>query len=350
MNQNFRNFLSHNRKVIIYGTGVIFAGLFLGCIAVFTYFGMRLLLPGGDALDWGTQDKPLPQEASELREAFYGENDGRTVCGDQREMYFVAAAIDYRGDDYLYGLADVVRLVRVDFTVPQANVITLPRSLLVNVPTDRIRAENPVLLNQSYFFGTPGMQYYSGSGYGAGSLAETIHYNFGIPADHYLVVDFQGFMQLVDALGGIEVDLPEAVDDMPRSFFPAGKQVLNGEQALQLARIRQKYSDTDRMNNQTIILRGIFNKLRDPAIVLQLPQLVSTLQDSVVTDVSVNEIQSLLCVFQKMDQEQVYYAMPPQDVITTDWVFIPSLQQEMEVLQWGEPFKTWLYQSLWSRE
>ena len=352
------DFLKKNKLILVY-LGIL-AGIMLvvGLLAYFIWLRPHLQQPMGVALnlptlslDSGVHDPAVAplEELTQIQEDYWKDNSGKPVCGNQQELLILATAIDYRGEDYLYGLADVIRLIRVDFTVPQVNVVTLPRSLLVNVPTDRISAENPILLNQAYFFGSPGMQYYVGDGFGAGALAETIQYNFGVSAQRYAVIDFQGFIQLVDALGGINVDLPEVVDDMPNGFFPAGKQTLNGEQALQLARIRKKYSDLVRMDNQTIILQAIFRKLQDPAVLLRLPEITAAMQDAILTDGSPELVSNLICVLQKMGENEVQYFAPPTDLITTDWVYVPSVKQEMEIFRWDRDFTLWIYQSLWAQ-
>jgi LCP family protein required for cell wall assembly len=295
-----------------------------------------------------SEEDPPMTELEQTQESYQAEIPEQTESGTGRELIFLAAAIDYRGDDYLYGLADSIRLVRIDFDEPQINVVSLPRSLLVNVPTDRIQAQNPILLNQAYFYGTPGMQHYIGSGFGAGSLAETIQYNFGVSVNHYVVVDFQGFIQLVDILGGIEVDLPEEVDGRPQVYFPAGKQVLNGEEALQLARTRKNYTYIERMGNQDIILQALFRKLKSPLVIYRLPQIVDSLKDSIFTDVSPEQIMSLIFLLQRIDEQDIVYASPPSDVVVNDKVYIPSVDYTMQILRWDTQFIDWLYQSLWS--
>lgn len=351
-------FLKANKPIVVY-LGILSGVLLVTGLATY-FFWLRPYLrqPMGESftlptlsLESGIYDPAAaPQEElMQIQEDYWDDNRGKPVCGSQQELLILAAAIDYRGGDYLYGLADVIRLIRVDFTEPQVNVVILPRALLVNVPTDRIRAENPILLNQAYFFGTPGMQYYVGDGFGAGSLAETIQYNFGISAQQYVVINFDGFIQLVDALGGVEVDLPEVVVDDPYGYFPAGKQTLNGEQALRLARVRKQYSDLIRTDNQTLILQAIFRKLQDPAVLLRLPEITATLQDAVITDGSPDQITELICVLQKMGDREVLYAAPPAELITTDWVYVPSVQQQMEVYRWDRDFTVWMYQSLWAQ-
>jgi len=267
-------------------------------------------------------------------------------CSDTGELTVLMTGIDQRSSDYLYGLADVIRLVHVDFRTSQVNVVSLPRALLVNVPQESLKVEGPILLNQSYFFGSPGMNYFEGSGYGAGSLAETIDYNFSIRSDQYVVVDFRSFIQFVDAIGGIEVDLPTYVDDMPSSYFPAGKQTLDGAQALTLARVRSKYSDLIRIDNQTIVLKAILNRLKNPAILVKLPQIYEALQNSFITDASADQISSLVCQLSKTAAEDVTFYNPPPELISSDFVYIPNMNQQMQIFRWDQRFIDWIKQSL----
>ena len=270
------------------------------------------------------------------------------VCGEQEDLLILIAGIDYRSEDYLYGLADVIRLVHIDMTVPRVNVVALPRALLVDVPEGRIDVDGPILLNQAYFFGTPGMQKYAGSGDGAGALAEVIQYNFNLNADHYIVIDFQGFSGLIDALGGIEVDLPTAIDAGSAGFFPAGKQVLNGEQALLLARTRKNYSDNVRISNQTLIIQGIFNRITSLDILLKLPDLMMELKESVLTDAAPRQIQDALCLINNLDSSKINYFQPEEDIIFAGWEVIPSMDKEMNIYEWNETFLQWLFESLYN--
>ena len=112
------------------------------------------------------------------------------ICGKDSKWIVLLVGIDYQGDGYLYGLADVIRLARIDFINGTINMIGIPRDLLVDVPEQSLSVKGPIKINQAYLFGTKGMGHYSGSGYGAGSLAEVIQYNLGVSADHYAVINF----------------------------------------------------------------------------------------------------------------------------------------------------------------
>jgi len=272
------------------------------------------------------------------------------LCGDQAEWIVILAGLDYRqiDQDYLYGLADVIRLIRVDFTKPQVNIVALPRALLVNIPEDHLLVPGPLLLNQAYFYGARGMGHYTGSGFGAGSLAETIQYNFGITSDHYLVVNFQSVIAFIDAIGGIDIDLPTYIDDRPTGYFPPGKQHLNGERTLYLSRIRLKYSDLVRINNQSIIIKAIFQRLKDPLIISRIPAIYSSLKDSIITDASPHQIETALCIFLKMDKDDIHFFDPDWDILVDEREYIPTLKLNMEILRWDQVFVDWLYDSLWS--
>lgn len=273
------------------------------------------------------------------------------LCGSEPEWFVMLVGLDSReqGSEYLYGLADVIRIARVDFTEPRVNVVSLPRALLVNIPEDLILVTGPLLLNQSYFYGTRGMGYYTGSGYGAGSLAETIQYNFGITANHYLVVNFQAFVMFIDTIGGIDIDLPTYIDDRPNAYFPPGKQHLNGESALTLARIRKKYSDLVRINDQSLIINAIFQRLKDPAILTRLPAIYASLKDLVIMDVSPAQLETALCLFNKLEENNLNFYDPGWDLIIDDWEYIPTLKRDMEILRWDQKLVDWLYLSLWSK-
>jgi len=276
----------------------------------------------------------------------------KPLCGSRQEWIVILAGLDYAEKDpsYLYGLADVVRIVRVNFITPSVNIVALPRALLVNIPEDHLLVPGPILLNQAYFYGARGMGYYTGSGFGAGSLAETIQYNFGITADHYLVVNFQAFVGFIDAIGGIDIDLPTYIDDRPSGYFPPGKQHLDGERTLYLARIREKYSDLIRINDQSMIIDAIFQKLKDPSVIARIPAIYSSLKDSVITDTSPSQIETALCIFSKLEKDDLHFYDPIPELMDYDWEYIPTLKHDMDIFRWDQNFLDWLYRSLWSEQ
>ena len=124
-------------------------------------------------------------------------------------MNILAVGSDARGDHYLYGLADVIRLVRVDFVNARVSILEVPRDLWVQIPEIADHYDiSQGKLNQSYLYGNKGLGYYDGPGEGPGLLARTLNLNFGAQPDHYLAVNMHTFEAIVDAIGGIDVYLP----------------------------------------------------------------------------------------------------------------------------------------------
>jgi len=259
---------------------------------------------------------------------------------------FLLVGIDYRGDDYLYGLADVIRLAEVDFDNQQINMVALPRDLLVDIPADRFKVPGPYKINQAYFFGTPGMQNYYGEGAGPEALNEVIEYNFGVSADHYLVVNFQTFVDFVDAIGGIDVNLPEPVYGGSRGDYPAGEQTLSGEQALTLARIRENYSDEFRVRNQSIIIKAIIQKLMQPAMIIRYPTLIGQFKDAVLTDLPLDQMSSVTLCFRSFDSDNLNNLQVPDELLSQENVFLTSLNEYSFVYRWDNRLVEWINSSL----
>ena len=263
------------------------------------------------------------------------------VCGGPPSMTVLAVGADTRGDSYFYGLADIIRIVRVDFVTPRVTVFSLPRDLWVEIPdlSDRYGITHGKL-NQAYFYGTPGMGYYDGPGGAAGLLARTLEVNFGLRVDHYGVVNMNTFVRIVDAVGGVDVHLPIDVDGRPTEDFPydlgyyaAGQHHLNGGQALNLARIRHKYSDFFRVDNQSRVICALKDKITTPEIIPKLPQLISALQDAVLTDLTPQQLAQLACLAPQLEPEDLLFTGLPQEILSSGRVHSPGLQDETSALE-----------------
>ena len=273
----------------------------------------------------------------------------KPVCGDEAAWNVLLVGIDYSDPQYTYGLADVIRVVRVDFVEMKVNMVALPRDLLVEAPEGRFTEQNPMKINQAYLFGTPGWGGYLGEGIGANSLAEVIRYNFGVTPQHYAVVNFDTVINFIDAIGGVEVNLPQGVTDPNPSLgsFPAGPQTLSGERALALMRIRTNYSDSFRVSNQTLVMKGILNKLMQPASLVKVPSLLNQFSDTFLTDLSIDQIASLgMCFLSNFELDNLRAAQIPDELLTVEYVYIPSLDGTSYTYRWDERAVDWIHQNL----
>ncbi len=91
--------------------------------------------PLGDPLDLPTDQASDVHDNSPAETTDEPVDEGPPpVCGDVEEMTILVVGTDFRGTNYLYGLADVIRIVHIDFTIPQVNIVALPRAILIEDP------------------------------------------------------------------------------------------------------------------------------------------------------------------------------------------------------------------------
>lgn len=262
------------------------------------------------------------------------------LCGGPETLTILAVGAD-SGPDYLYGLADVIRIVRVDFATPKVTVLSMPRDLWVEIP----EIENPYgithgKLNQSFFYGSPGMGYYSGPGGGPGLLARTLYQNFDLLVDHYGAVDMLTFVKVVDAVGGIDLYLPYDVDGRPiddktedMGYFYAGQQHFNGDEALRFSRIRKKYNDFTRMDHQNMVICALKEKVTSPAVLAKVPQIITAFQDSVLTDLSPEQLTQLACLAPKLKRENLLFTSLPEEILSPGRVYSPQQKDQVFIME-----------------
>lgn len=180
---------------------------------------------------------------------------------------------------------DVIMIAFLDTTNGRAAVLSLPRDLYVNIPTrgwDRI--------NITDFWG----EYTKYEGGGPGLLKRVIADNFGIRVDKYARVNFDGFTKIVDTLGGIDVNVPCALQDDfidPTSAtgfrhfqVEAGMQHMDGATALMFVRQRHGSGDVSRAQRQQRVMFALREKVMSPKVLPKVPQLSDQLRDAVQTD------------------------------------------------------------------
>ena len=256
------------------------------------------------------------------------------LCGGPALTTILAVGADNRENTYLYGLGDVIRIVRVDFVTPKITVLAMPRDLWVEIPgISHFYNITHGKLNQAYLYGGPGMGYYDGPGGGPGLLARTLDLNFGLRVDHYGAVNMSTFVKIVDAVGGLDIYLPTDVDGTPiddktedMGYFTAGQHHFTGSEALRFARIRKRYNDFTRMDNQNMVICALREKLTSPAVITKIPQIIGSFQDSVLTDLSPEQISQLACLLPKVSRENLLFTSLPEEILEPGRVFSPALK------------------------
>lgn len=201
------------------------------------------------------------------------------------------------GDTYR---SDSMILTRVDPQQKTVTLVSIERDTYVN-----IEGYGPNKINASAALG------------GSPLVVDTISEFAGVPISHYVEIDFDGFKAAVDALGGIEVDVPIAIDDeMAGGRVEAGQQTLNGDQALILCRSRHAYDaygsgDYYRMANQRMVMGAIAKKILASDVVT-MANTINAMADYITTDMDVQTIVSVATEMHGMDvDEDMYSAMNP---------------------------------------
>ncbi|WP_326736537.1 LCP family protein [Streptomyces sp. NBC_01022] len=120
-------------------------------------------------------------------------------------------------------------------------------------------------------------------------LVRTVEFNTGLHIDHYVEIGFGGFAKIVDAIGGVELDIPKAFKDKySGADFQAGKQTLDGQQALAFVRTRHAFtSDLDRTKNQQKFLAALASQTATPSTIINPFKLYPTMGaglDTLVVD------------------------------------------------------------------
>ena len=170
---------------------------------------------------------------------------------------------------------DTIMLVRLVPETGRVKLLSVPRDLLVEIE--------------------PGVQDRINAAYAYGGIEQTIGAleNYaGVPIDHYAAVDFEGFEAIVDAMGGVEVDVEDEFP--PQWHMEEGIQRLNGRRALRYARYRDTpCGDLDRIARQQQLVAALRSKALRWNTVTKMPEIVKVINENVETDLGLDEAISL---------------------------------------------------------
>ncbi|MEM9482343.1 MAG: LCP family protein [Cyanobacteria bacterium P01_F01_bin.116] len=201
----------------------------------------------------------------------------------------------------LAGRTDTMLLARIDPDNESINIMSIPRDTRVEIPGYGIDK-----INQANVEG------------GAELAAQTVSYNFNqIEIDRYVRVSTAAFREIVDLIGGVEVFVPQAMqyEDKTQGLvidLEPGWQTLNGDEAEQFARFRQDdLGDIGRVQRQQVLLKALRDRMINPKVITQLPQIVRILQSHIDTNLSTEEILALAGFGLQLERESLNMVMLP---------------------------------------
>ncbi|WP_331722040.1 LCP family protein [Alkalithermobacter paradoxus] len=199
---------------------------------------------------------------------------------------------------------DTIMVLSLDPKENQASILSIPRDTRV-----RIRGRKGYdKVNHAHAYG------------GADLAISTVKDLLGISIHHYVRVDYQALFKTVDDVGGVEVDVPMNMKYTDTSASPPlyidlkkGRQVLDGNKAMQFLRYRKGYPDQDlgRIRAQQQFMDALIKKVLSPASILRIPSYVETLHKYVDTDLKRTEMVSLALQASKINPNEIQKATIP---------------------------------------
>jgi polyisoprenyl-teichoic acid--peptidoglycan teichoic acid transferase len=228
--------------------------------------------------------------------------------------------IDQRCDEEGPTRTDSIMLLTVDPIGLSGAVLSVPRDLWVEIPgfgVDRI--------NQAHYLG----EVYDYPGGGPALAVDTIEGAIGVRVNYFVTINFDAFVKIIDLIGGIEIDVPEEIDDplYPDNcygydpfYMAAGKQQMDGYLALKYARTRVTFGgDVDRAGRQQEVALAVREKIMRinmlPQLIARAPELWYALQDNVRTDMSIDEALQLALLVQEIPRRSIRTAVIDYDYV-----------------------------------
>jgi len=181
--------------------------------------------------------------------------------------------IDTRADDYDGSRADSIMIASLDLTHKKIKLTSIMRDSFVSIPGEKYDK-----INHSYAYGGPEL------------TIKTINENFDMNIKDYVTVNFSALEQIVDAVGGVEIDVKDyEIDQISGSSL--GVQTLDGQQALAYSRIRHAGDgDYERTMRQRTVLQNVINKVLEKKSLPQAISLISILSPSTQTSLDNGEL------------------------------------------------------------
>ena len=207
----------------------------------------------------------------------------------------VLVGLDRRpGQTGLQYRTDTMMIVSIDPVTNSIGVLSLPRDLYVQVPgySSLQRINSPMVYGES-----------RQPGYGPTLMMQSVQLNMGIRIHDYMAIDFQAFIDFIDAIGGIDVETDYTINDpqYPNMnygydpfYLPPGQHHLEGYDALRFARTRHGDSDIRRAERQQQVLYAVRDKILNaemiPQLILSAPELWASFQDRLYTNLTLEQV------------------------------------------------------------
>lgn len=180
--------------------------------------------------------------------------------------------------------ADTIMIASVDLATEDIGVLFVPRDTRVEIPGHGIGK-----INASHAYG------------GIELTDKTLENFLDIPIDYYVETDFNGFSEIIDAIGGVNLDIEKPLQYVDKAGgvnidLPAGDNIhLNGEESLDYVRYRGPIkADIGRIQRQQKFIQAVMDKILSPNIIVKLPEIYNNVNESVNTNIPLKDVSPFL--------------------------------------------------------
>lgn len=238
--------------------------------------------------------------------------------------------------------SDTTILLHLAADRKSAIAVSIPRDTIVEIPDCQVKGKtipgSKDRFNDAYTRG------------GAACTIRTVESMTSIHIDHYVIVDFAGFEHMVNALGGVEICLPERVDDNDSKLhLDAGRRIVKGKTALAYVRTRKGLgngSDIERIDRQQAFLSSVVNRVKTTGVLRadRLLRFLDAATNSITTDpelASLNELRKLALSVRGLEAEDIAFVTAPNKPnpanINTVVLKQPAAERLWSVLRYDLP-------------
>ena len=253
----------------------------------------------------------------------YKENEQKGLLVARDKATVMIMGVDERADDV--GRSDTLMIATLDPEKNQAAILSVPRDTRV-----KISGHGFDKINAAYAYG------------GRQLTQKTIENLLNTHIDHYIKINIHGFTKIIDALGGIDIDVEKRMyyedpwDDDGGLYIDLqpGMQHMDGKTAITYVRYRDEEGDIGRIKRQQNFMKAVMDKLVSPTIIPKLPSIVSAVSDSVETDMSVSEILSFIGTLQEAKNNGLKSDMIPGKPVYIEDVsyWVPDIKKTRQIL------------------
>lgn len=224
----------------------------------------------------------------------------RNAEKDDGVTYIMVLGVDRRADDV--GRSDTLMVASIDKEAEKAALLSIPRD--TRVP---IEGHGYDKINHAYAYG------------GHALSQKSVESLLGVPMDYYILVDIKAFERIIDAIGGVDIDVEKRMyyedpwdDDggLVIDLYP-GEQHMDGKKAIEYVRYRDGEGDIGRIGRQQKFMKAVLAKLISPEILPRIPSVVEEVKSSIDTDMSVSELLEFAGLLKSVQNQGLTAQMVP---------------------------------------